>query len=93
MAASLPPFPIWLSPEGQPVACVEKIEVMHENLTGLHQMAQDAYRLGKGTILELIDALGSINEHRLEHLELVKDMLDAEWEVRLASCDLPQVRP
>ena len=59
----------------------------------LHQMAQDAYRLGKGTILELIDALGSINEHRLEHLELVKDMLDAEWEVRLASGDLPQVRP
>ncbi|MEX8193123.1 TolC family protein [Comamonas guangdongensis] len=59
----------------------------------LHQMAQDAYKLGKGTILELIDALGSINEHRLEHLELVKDMLDAEWEVRLASGDLPQLQP
>lgn len=59
----------------------------------LHQMAQDAYKLGKGTILELVDALGSINEHRLEHLELVKDMLDAEWEVRLASGDLPQIRP
>ena len=59
----------------------------------LHQMAQDAYKLGKGTILELVDALGSINEHRLEHLELVKDMLDAEWEVRLASGDLPQVLP
>ena len=59
----------------------------------LHQMAQDAYQLGQGTILELVDALGSINEHRLEHLELVKDMLDAEWEVRLASGDLPQIRP
>lgn len=59
----------------------------------LHQMAQDAYKLGKGTILELIDALGSINEHRLEHLELVKDMLDAEWEVRLASGDLPLIQP
>ena len=43
--------------------------------------------------LELIDALGSITEHRLEHLELVKDMLDAEWEVRQASGDLPQVQP
>ena len=42
MAASLPPFPIWLSPEGQPGACVEKIKVMHEKLTELHQMAQDA---------------------------------------------------
>ena len=59
----------------------------------LHQMAQDAYKLGKGTILELVDALGSITEHRLEHLELVKDMLDAEWEVRLASGDLPAVQP
>lgn len=59
----------------------------------LHQMAQDAYKLGKGTILELIDALGSITEHRLEHLELVKDMLDAEWEVRQASGDLPQLQP
>ena len=56
-------------------------------------MAQDAYKLGKGTILELIDTLGSITEHRLEHLELVKDMLDAEWEVRLASGDLPLIQP
>lgn len=59
----------------------------------LHQMAQDAYKLGQGGILELIDALASITEHRLEHLELVKDMLDAEWEVRLASGNLPQLRP
>lgn len=59
----------------------------------LHQMAQDAYKLGMGSILELIDALGSITEHRLEHLELVKDMLDAEWEVRLASGDLPLIQP
>lgn len=62
-------------------------------ISPLHQMAQDGYKLGKGTILELVDALASINEHRLEHLELVKDMLDAEWEVRVASGDLPQVRP
>ena len=59
----------------------------------LHQMAQDAYKLGQGTILELIDALGSINEHRLEHLELVKEMLDAEWEVRLSSGNLPDTAP
>lgn len=59
----------------------------------LHQMAQDAYKLGQGTILELIDALGSINEHRLEHLELVKEMLNAEWEVRLFSGNLPDTAP
>lgn len=59
----------------------------------LRQMAQDAYQLGQGSILELIDALSSITEHRLEHLELVKDMLEAEWDVRVASGDLPQVQP
>ena len=35
-------FPVWCNPEGQPVACVEKIKVMHENLEELRQMAQDA---------------------------------------------------
>ena len=51
----------------------------------LKQMSGDAYKLGQGGILELIDALSSITEHRLEHLELVKDYLDAEWQVRLSS--------
>ena len=59
----------------------------------LRQMAQDGYQLGKSTILELIDALASINDHRLEHLDLVKEMLDAEWEVRLASGNLPDTAP
>ena len=59
----------------------------------LHQMAQDAYKLGKGTILELIDALSSITDHRLEYLDLVKDYLDAEWQVRLASGNVPSVLP
>ena len=59
----------------------------------LRQMSNDAYRLGKGSILELVDALGSIAEHRLEHLELAKDYLDAEWQMRVASGQLPQVQP
>ena len=55
----------------------------------LKQMANDAYKLGQGGILELIDALGSINDHRLEYLDLVKYYLDAEWQVRLASGNVP----
>lgn len=55
----------------------------------LRTMAQDAYRLGQGGILELIDALASIAEHRLEHLDLVKDMLDAEWQLRMATGQVP----
>ncbi|WP_313303439.1 TolC family protein [Diaphorobacter sp.] len=56
----------------------------------LRQMANDAYKLGQGGILELIDALNSIAEHRLEYLEVVKDYLDAEWQVRSASGNVPQ---
>ena len=36
-------FPVWLDPEGKPVACVEKLKVMKENLEELGQMAQDAF--------------------------------------------------
>lgn len=43
MNDSGPVFPVWLAPDGQPVACVEKIKVMNENLTELRQVAQDAF--------------------------------------------------
>ena len=74
-------------------AVVDYEKVGLAQIQPLHQMAQDGYKLGKSTILELIDALGSITDHRLEHLDLVKDMLDAEWEVRQASGNLPDVGP
>lgn len=35
-------FPVWLTPEGDPVACVEKIKVLNENLAELRDMAQEA---------------------------------------------------
>jgi hypothetical protein len=35
-------FPIWRTPEGEPVSCVEKIKVLNENLAELRAMAQDA---------------------------------------------------
>lgn len=43
MKHSDPAFPVWCDAHGNPVACVEKIKVMHENLTELRQMAQDAF--------------------------------------------------
>ncbi|BEV70794.1 MULTISPECIES: hypothetical protein [unclassified Paludibacterium] len=36
-------LPVWLGPDGKPVACVEKLKVMRENLEELGQMAQDAF--------------------------------------------------
>jgi len=35
-------LPTWLTPEGEPVACVEKIKVLNENLEELRALAQDA---------------------------------------------------
>jgi len=35
-------FPTWLTPEGEPVSCVEKIKVLNENLAELREMAQEA---------------------------------------------------
>jgi len=35
-------FPIWRTPEGEPVSCVEKIKVLNENLAELRELAQDA---------------------------------------------------
>ena len=35
-------FPIWRTPAGEPVSCVDKIKVLNENLGELAEMAQDA---------------------------------------------------
>jgi hypothetical protein len=39
-------FPIWQTPEGEPVSCVEKIKVLNENLAELRGLAQDALEDG-----------------------------------------------
>jgi hypothetical protein len=35
-------FPVWRTPEGEPVSCVEKIKVLNDNLAELRGLAQDA---------------------------------------------------
>lgn len=34
--------PVWRSPKGEVVACVEKLKVMRENLEEIRQVCQDA---------------------------------------------------
>jgi hypothetical protein len=46
MAKASDEFPIWHTPEGEPVSCVEKIKVLNENLTELRELAQDALEDG-----------------------------------------------
>ena len=36
------PDPVWRSPEGEVVSCVEKLSVLRENLDEIRQMCQDA---------------------------------------------------
>ena len=35
-------FPVWRTPEGEAVSCIEKIKVLNENLAELRELAQDA---------------------------------------------------
>jgi len=35
-------LPVWLSPEGEKLSCVEKIKVLNENLEEIQAMAQEA---------------------------------------------------
>jgi hypothetical protein len=34
--------PVWRTPEGEPVSCLEKIKVLNENLGEIRGLAQDA---------------------------------------------------
>lgn len=34
--------PVWLTPEGEKVSCVEKLKVLNENLEEIHALAQAA---------------------------------------------------
>jgi uncharacterized protein (UPF0335 family) len=36
-------FPVWHTPEGETVSCVEKIKVLNENLAELRELAQEAF--------------------------------------------------
>jgi hypothetical protein len=37
-----PEFPVWHTPEGEPVSCLEKIKVLNENLAEIQEMSQEA---------------------------------------------------
>jgi aminopeptidase C len=65
-------FPIWRTPEGEPVSCVEKIKVLNENLAELRELAQealeDAVLMGcdEGQVREVLAGIvaGAVNPYR-----------------------------
>lgn len=54
-------------------------------LPTLRQMAEDAYRLGKSSLLELLDATRSGTEIKLNHLELLEAEINAELDVMMVT--------
>jgi len=64
-------------------------------LPTLRQMAEDAYRGGKSTILELLDAMRSRTELQLSHLDLVAGVMQAEIDTLAAAglIDTDRARP
>ncbi len=54
-------------------------------LGDLQAMAEASYRLGQGTLLELLDASRSRTETRLTHVELIQAEVEAELDVLRAS--------
>lgn len=59
-----------------------------ERLPALKQMAEDAYRLGRGTVFELLDATRSRNELRQTHIDLLAALIDAQLRFLAVSGDL-----
>lgn len=54
-------------------------------LPALKEMAEDAYRLGRTGLLELLDSSRSRTEIRLNHLELMVSEIEAELDTLMAS--------
>ena len=56
-----------------------------DTLPTIQQMAEDAYRLGKTGLLELLDSSRTRTEIRLNHLELLVGEIEAELDAMMAS--------
>lgn len=56
-----------------------------EKLTDLKNMGEASYRLGKGSLLELLDASRARTDTRLTQIELLQSEIEAELEVLRAS--------
>jgi len=54
----------------------------------LRQMAQDSYTLGRGSILDLVDAIQAVAEKKNTYLDLLEAVLQAEVDVRIATGEL-----
>lgn len=72
----------------QRTAALDHFEQQLEpRLPSLKQMAEDAYRLGKSSIVELLDATRMRYETQLGYLELVSGLAEAQLRLQAARGD------
>lgn len=43
MARTKLDLPVWRTPQGEPVSCIDKIKVLNENLEEIRALAQEAF--------------------------------------------------
>jgi len=61
---------------------------MSSRLPALKQMAEDAYRLGRGSIIELLDATRTRYETQLGQLELIAGLMEAQLRLQASRGEL-----
>ncbi|MCL2635168.1 MAG: TolC family protein [Betaproteobacteria bacterium] len=64
---------------------------MMPNLPALKQMAEDAYRLGKSSITELLDATRARHEAHIDQLTLIANLMEAQLRLQAARGKLPEL--
>jgi cobalt-zinc-cadmium efflux system outer membrane protein len=57
-------------------------------LNTLRQMAEDAYRLGRGSLVDLLDATRVRHETQLDQLSQLASLLEAQWRLQALRGDL-----
>lgn len=66
----------------------QQVATVLPRLNTLRQMAEDAYRLGRGSLVDLLDATRVRHETRLDQLGQVAALMDAQWRLRVLRGDL-----
>ena len=71
------------------VAVERQAQTVLPRLNTLRQMAQDAYRLGRGTLVDLLDATRVRHDTELDQLAQRASLLEAQWRLKALRADLP----
>jgi cobalt-zinc-cadmium efflux system outer membrane protein len=77
--------------DGVAVECI--MAMMASRFPALKQMAEDAYRLGKGLIVELLDATRTRFETQLAQIDLTANLLEAQVRWLAVSGQLSSLNP